>query len=275
MMEFIAGGLTHDGDVFSVGTDGNTNCVRWTHGSTQQWVGSPVSCACSFRDGVICISNQGDIWRITTSEVIRLHGIGESASVFGLTAFDADHVIGVGTSGSFVEIDIPNDSVNVRKAIEFGFRKPGRDLINVFRINSGLVAIGKKELVYCFEDYPNPTGSSNSTGRESFFFNGTEFDGRLWLSGLLGQESVLASFSRETNSLEYHEMPDRTRGRAACISSFRDRLLIANEQVFAGQAGDWSLIMPDLREKTVAIINRGKRNPILLTSSGGIHEIDL
>lgn len=274
-MEFITGGLSDNGNVFAVGTDGDKNCVRWTDGSIQEWLGSPVSCACSFRDGVICISNQGDIWRITTGEAIRLQRIGETVSVFGLTAIDIDHVIGVGTGGSFVEIDVPNESVILRKASEFGFRKPGRDVINVFKSNSGLVAIGKKELVYNFEDYPNPKGSSSSTGRESFFFNGTEFEGRLWLSGLLGRESILASFSKEINSLEYHDMPDRTLGRAACISSFRDRLLIANEQVFSGRPGHWSLIATNAREKIVAIINRGMRRPMLLTSSGDIHELEL
>jgi hypothetical protein len=274
MMEFIAGGLSGNGNLFAVGTDGHRNCVRWTDGSIQEWVGSPVLCACSFRDGAICITSHGEIWRITNGEATQQNRIPGNLTVYGLTAINNERVIGVGTEGLFVEIDIHNGSSVLRKASEFGFRKPGRDILNVFKTKRGLVAIGKKELVYNFEEYPDPKGSSSSTGRESFFFYGTEFEGSLWLSGLLGRENILASFSEETNALYYHQIPDLARGRAACISSFRDQLVLANEQVFLGRPGNWSLIKTNAGERIVAIINRGIQIPMLLSSSGNIYALE-
>jgi hypothetical protein len=273
-MEFITGGLVKN-RLFAVGTDGSSNCVQWSDGIRVEWEGSTIACACPVQDALICISDHGDVWKIVENAKSTLGKIDPGIHVYGVTALKQDWAIAVGTSGSFIEIEVQQGAINISKASEFGFRKPGRDIINVFQHENGIVAIGKKELVYEFADYPSAMSCANSTGRESFFFHGTNVGNRLWLSGLLGNESILASYLGKDNLLEYHEPPEQVQGRAACLHSYKSLLLVANEKLFLGHPGNWRALSTNFRDRVVAIVDAGIGRIVLTTISGSFQELTL
>ena len=275
MFEFVAAGRILDGIEFAVGSDGSTNCIKWLDGTVQNWKGARISCACAFHHGVICISNLGEVWHLNNHVVEKLPIRINDIAVFGAVSITGNRVIAVGQRGSFVEINVDDKSLTIRKAKELGFPKPGRDLINLIALEHGLAAIGKKELIYDFDDYPTPSGSSNSTGRETFFFDGTEWQDRIWLTGLLGREGVLASYTRSTGNLEYHDMPDRMAGRAACIATFQGNLVTANRRIFVGGPGDWRLSTTSVHDNIIAIISgRPNKKPLVVTTAGVFHQIE-
>jgi hypothetical protein len=240
-MSIVGGSTLESGRKFAVGVDGNANTIHWLDGSEPtSWQGDEVTCCTGCGETVVCPTISGLIYLVSSDGVSSLKLDTPGLTLFGVCRLSVSKAVAGGVKGTLVEIDLENQSAVVAKASSFGLRKPGRDIINVVPFAGGIAAIGKKELIYTFLNFPESAESFGGSGSEAFFYGGCEFAGNLWLSGLVGRTGVLAKYCKLTNKIEYFDTPAEANGRAFSIGAVGDNLVLANDAAYVGSPGNWS-----------------------------------
>ncbi len=275
-MQIVGASALASGREFTVGVERGRNTVYWLDGGEPiTWKGDEITCCTGCGTTIVCPSIGSQIYLISGDQVSSIEF--ESAAtldIFGICQLSTHRALACGSRGLLVAIDLETQVANAMKASSLGLRKPGRDIINVFPFSNGVAAIGKRELIYTFSQFPDSAKAFCGTGKEVFFFSGCELSGALWLSGLVGRTGILAKYVTATGNIEYFETPTEANGRAFSIAAVGNNLVIANKHVFVGSPNHWKKKDGVETPECVAILaGTHEKTCKLLTLNGEIFEL--
>ena len=260
-----------NGTQFVVSSGNSKNSVTWLDNQTTDWRGIQITCACACENQVVCATGEGIIYVVSEDKIKQIDFDNLGLAINGIAPICDTKVIAGGERGLLVEVDTSKNIANVFKAKAFGAPKPGRDILNIIPYCDGFAAVGKKELVYIFEQFPGDLRSVEPVDKDVFFFNGCGFEGKLWLSGIKANHAVVAECDIDSNRISYFEPPEDSTGRAYSINCIGSNLLLANQDLFIGRNGNWKKTRGFAGPECIAIIpNTQDRNVTLVSYLGSI-----